>query len=358
MIQIQDNLDDDAWRAALALLPVECRDVYLTPEFYRLQVADQRGEPLASFISYGEKRLLILGLRSPIPSRLGLDAAAGHWDLQSGMGFGSVAASPEAEADPEFLQAAWTKWTDRRFEEGMVAAFFRLHPLLDDARWLPPGAEVRAFRKTAYADLTGGVEAAWLSSAHAHRKQVNKGKRAELQVIWDAPRDWDELENFYKSEMRRIGAWADAFYSPEYFALQRNFPGAQLACIREGDRLVAASVFLFGPRWGHYHISARSADSAPYTHNCILQAALERVAQLGLSGMHLGGGTTTAPDDSHLKFKQNVGSTLVDYRIALVIANPGLYAGLRKAWVDKAGQQPSWLMAYQQPLPEGSKINA
>lgn len=346
MLEVRDHLDTKAWNDALASFPKECRDVNVTPEFHRIQVADGRGEPVCTYIADGDKRLLIPGLRLPVPADLG---AARAWDLQSAMGFGGLVATPTA--DDEFIARAWAEWKRIRAAEGMVAAFFRMHPLLDDLRWLPPDARVRAFRKLAYADLTDGLEAAWMNADPAHRRQVKKGRRADLVVRWNDSRDLDEFEDFYNAVMRRKNAWADAFVSHEHFTLLRSLPGASLAAVREGDELAAAIMFIFGPCWVHYHQSVRAEDSPVYAHNCIVQAAIERAAEMGLQGVLLGGGITTALDDPLLVFKRRAGFRLLDYNIALVVADQDTYDDLHRAWAAKAGHEPSWLMSYRQPLP-------
>ena len=138
--------------------------------------------------------------------------------------------------------------------------------------------------------------------------------------------------------------------------LQHSFGGsrdhvAKLACIRQKGELAAAAVFMFGPRWGHYHLSARRPDAGNHLTNCLLQDALERAAELGLLGMHLGGGRSGDPRDNLLMFKKSIGGQLLDYNVALVIANFEVYRRLCLDWEKETGWQPQWLLGYRQPRP-------
>ena len=349
MACVSSRLDNYSWGNALSRLSLPCRDVYFTPAYHELHVANGDGEAFCTSVSEGGAVLLVPGLRTPISvSRRGYTSS--YSDVQSCNGYGGPLASQDATHD--FLEEAWAEWRRRCSAEGIVAAFFRLHPVLDNKRWLPADTRVVLDRQTVLVDLTDGLEAAWQRTDPRHRNMVRKGKRENACVRWDDPNGWDEFESLYQEAMARLEAPQSLRFSPAYFAGLRDLAGAELACVRTGGKLDAAAVFMFGPCWSHYHLSARRADSGNHLTNCILQAAIERTAQRGLSGVHLGGGRSRDPLDRLLKFKLSLGGRLLDFRVALVIADADAYNDFCRQWADEVGAMPEWLMGYRQPKPK------
>src|SRR4051812_33412043 len=118
-MRMTTQLTNAAWKQALDALPPPCRDVYFTPEYYDLHVANGEGVAVCSLVQEGNAVLLVPGLR------VAIDGKPGLFDLQTCNGYGGPVASPEA--DEAFLARAWELWRSAMAAEGIVAAFFRLH---------------------------------------------------------------------------------------------------------------------------------------------------------------------------------------------------------------------------------------
>ena len=341
------------WSAVLRSLAPSSRDIYFTPEYHNLHQLNGDGEAFSSIAQEGSKTLIVAGMRSRIDETA--ESCNKSWDLETCNGYGGPVASPDA--DREFLAQAWEEWKGACRRAGMVAAFFRLHPLLNNALLLPADAEVRAERKTVFVDLSEGAGKPWRAACSQHRNMVNKGAREGVTVRWNEPADWDAFAPLYAEAMLRVNAPGRLRFSQQYFRNLRSLPGVELAAVRRGTSLASGAVFLSGELWGHYHLSARSADSPNYLMNCILQTAFERAAANGLQGMHLGGGKTAVPEDSLLKFKAASGGQLLDFCVALVVANRKAFDGLCERWKRQTGSSPSWLLGYRQPLSGPSGTN-
>ena len=348
-MRIETFSDFAIWNEALAELPVPCRDVYFTPEYHHLHTANGDGEAYCAAVSEDRSRLLVPGLRVPITFGPGALRRKALWDVQTCNGYGGPLVSPDVT--PDFLKRAWEAWRRDSAAHGVVAAFLRLHPLLNNSAWLPADARVIEDRKTVFVDLQQGAQTAWARASSRHRNMVNKGRRENVQIIWDDPNGWEAFEKLYGEAMERLNAPPALRFSPAYFAALRNLPCAELACVRRRGELAAAAVFMFGPRWGHYHLSARQPDAGNHLTNCLLQDAFERAAKYGLEGIHLGGGRSAAPGDSLLMFKRNLGGQLIDFKVALVIVDMDVYRQLCLAWAEETGRQPQWLLGYRQPRP-------
>jgi hypothetical protein len=343
------SLSADDWSRALATLPPDLRDVYFTPQYHQLHEANGDGEAWCTAHADGDALLLVPGLRVPIA------ALPGRFDLQTCNGYGGPLLHGPGDEAPR--EAAWSAWRDEAAASGIVAALFRLHPLVCNHGALPRDARVIDDRMTVYIPLSGGLADAWQNADSRHRNMVNRARRDGSAVVWN-PGGWDEFERLYGEAMARLQAPPALRFGPRYFAGLRSWDSCELATLSDAGGIVAASVFLWGSRHGHYHLSARRGDAPNYALNFILQAGLERARERGLAGLHLGGGTTSAPDNPLLRFKRSLGGNLLPYRVARVIADPAAFAELTDAWRREAGHDPGWLLGYRQPLPARTKEQA
>jgi Acetyltransferase (GNAT) domain len=350
-VKVKTDLQPAEWSAVLNTLPLASRDVYFTPEYHALSKANGEGQPFAGIAFRGSSTLLVTGMRSMV-CQTGKSPAS-LWDMQTPNGYGGPVAC--GDWDDELSSRAWEEWKGACRDLGMVAAFFRLHPLLHNELLLPADAEVKVDRKTVFVDLSKGIEGPWRAAQGQHRNMVSKGKREGVTIRWNEPSDWSSFQELYDVTMRRMNAPDRLRFSKSYFEMLQLVPGAELAGVRQGTELVSGAIFLFGKLWGHYHLSARSVASANHLTNCILQDAFERAVERGVLGMHLGGGRTSLPDDSLLKFKASTGGSLVDFKTALVIANRQAFDSLCREWRQKTGLRPEWMLGYRQPYPESAQ---
>ena len=319
---------DDAWQAVLD----PTTDVYFGPAYHALHQTSS-STPCCFTLVDGSNQLLVAGMRTTID---GSDA----FDLQTCNGYGG----PLARGDSKFLAEAWAAWKLAAKRERIVAALFRLHPLLDQRPWLPPDATVRHERETVFVDLTDGLEAAWNRADGRHRNMVQRARREGASVQSD-PAGWPAFITLYRAAMDRLGAAESLRFSDTYFSRLCAHGSVELLSLSDARGVASAAVMLWGPQWGHYHLAARRHDAPNYAANLVLQVAIERAQQRGLSGIHLGGGTTNASDDSLLRFKRSLGGRAQPFHVARVIADPEAFEAL----VARRGGSPTWLLGYRQP---------
>jgi hypothetical protein len=341
-MRVEMDLAAGAWDDALARLPPAARDVYFTPAYHALHAESGDGLPVCARVEEAAASLLVPGLR------VAIEGTTRH-DLQTCNGYGGPLAGEEAER--RFLEEAWAAWRSAAARSGLVAAFFRLHPLLGNERWLPADARVVTDRVTVALDLTAGVAALWDGARPRHRRKVRSARRDGWAVRWDRPEDWAAFPALYAGAVERLKGPERLRFPAPYFEALARLPGAQLAALRDGQGLAAAAVFLAGPLWYHYHLSARRPGTGNDLTSLLLQEGLERAAGEGRQSMHVGGGRTSSADDSLLAFKQSLGGTLLEFKVALVVADAEAYAGLLQAWQAGAGRAPEWLLGYRQPRP-------
>lgn len=334
------DLQAAAWDEALAGLPGG-DDVYFGHGYHLLH-AGPEVNPECVMVEEDGRRLVVPGLRRPVPGHVALG------DLQTCNGYGGPLAS--ADLDPERCDRLWRRYREAAAADSLVAAFFRLHPLLGNERWLPSDARVVEDRQTVLVDLAQGLEPAWWAADSRFRNKVTRARRDGLAVRWDQAEDWPAFESLYADAMERLRAVETLRFQPVYFERLRQLPAAHLGTVRDGAGLLAGVVFLEGPRWSHYHLGARRADAQNHVMTFLVHAAMARAASARLAAVHLGGGATCAPDDSLLRWKRRFSATRLSFKVGLVVVNPDAFARLTWAWEAQTGRPPRWLLGYRQPV--------
>lgn len=328
---------DPVWDIHADSLSGASADPYFSAAYHHLHELCGEGAAIAVAAGDSDTTLLIPGMRVPIPG-------TGRWDLQSCNGYGGPLTSEDA--NPAVLARAWREWADWSRSAGGVAAFFRLHPLVDNARWLPPDAVVREDRRTVYVSLRDGPDKAFARATSRHRNMVSRGGRMAPLPEWNGADAWDAFPVMYRTAMDRLRAPSRLQFGSSYFARLRSIPAAQIVSLQDESGIAAAAVFLLGSQWGHYHLSARRADAPNFTGNVLLQAGLERAAALGLQGLHLGGGITPDENDQLLRFKQSLGGEMLHFRTARVIADTAAFESM----AARAGSNADgWMLPYRHP---------
>lgn len=346
-IEILDALTDSrAWHGLLERVPAGLRDIYFRPEYAALHCFDEGSRALLFAYERGPELWLYPFLLQPIEPIGGVPAHGEWFDIESPYGYGGPLASTE---DREFLDHAHRAFAGWCIEAKVVAEFVRLHPLLRTERWVDPQMELVYDRETVSLDLKGFDRLA-LAELPFDKMTRYMLRRAEgLEVSFEAcpsEETFGQFVRLYEETMRRLGADDYYYFSEDYFSGLRRLVcarGCMLAARDEGE-CAAAALFLKGETRLHYHLSASHPERRPpgATNRLIYEAA-RLGSREGLDALHLGGGITTAEDDSLLKFKRRMGTSAHAFYIGRRIHSPAVYAALKEAW---ARAYPSLIHRY------------
>jgi serine/alanine adding enzyme len=244
---------------------------------------------------------------------------ADGWDASSAYGYGGPVGSGRGAAA---FGAALDAWA---LENGVVATFLRLHPLLDNASAIPPSAERVTLGATVAWDTAPGRDL--LAAMHPHhRRAVRRARRAGVDVaVIPEPDHLGGFRRLYETTMRRQRAAPSYFFPDAYWdalAAERRSLGLVTVEARIGGELVAALLCLSGGPWLHYHLGA-SADAARTVgaSNLCFLAAAQWGQSRGLTRFHLGGGVGGASDSSLFVFKHRYdpGSPPLPFSIAKLV---------------------------------------
>jgi serine/alanine adding enzyme len=345
--QCCDLADDAAWREALAEFAPQ-DDIYFSPDYLAAYEARADGKVECLIVRQGDSVMLLPYLIYPIPEHAGL------FDIQGAYGYGGPLVK---NPNPGFLKSSWSLIREHWQEKSVVAAFLRCHPMLENAGLFDDEWDVVFDRPTVSVDLADGVEEAFAGPhARKHRRDVTGAQRAGAvtDLLPCTPDTLDRFARMYWETMTRLGAGSDYFFSRIYFkTLAERFAHdisiAEVRTPADGRTLSMALIF-WGPRWAHYHLGGRSpTEGNRNTFHLLLQSVAEEAVRRGLVALHLGGGRTSAPDDSLLAFKKRIGNIEQRFHTARLVVHSDRYNDLVRKWCAKHPEaKPAWFLAYRQ----------
>ena len=277
---------DAAWTDALSRLR---HDVYHLPEYVRLDAGLSLGTPAAfRYDEAGHVLLLPLVLRD-VPDTDLRDAVSPY-------GYPGPVSDTD---DAAFWVRACHAMTELFCAQGIVTVFARLHPLLPaPAAAMADAGTVVHHGETVSVDLTLSLEEIWQQTHRTHRNQINKAKRAGVEIVID---DWDRFDEWigiYHATMRRVGAAEFYFFTPEHFHRLRAALGERvhLAGAVAGGELLGGNLFFEYDGIMHTHLQA-TRDGNTYHADKLLYDEVRRWGRdRGNTTYHLGGGVGGAAD--------------------------------------------------------------
>jgi lipid II:glycine glycyltransferase (peptidoglycan interpeptide bridge formation enzyme) len=174
--------------------------------------------------------------------------------------FGSVSGEP----DPTFPLRACEAFATTLRDAGIVSAYVRLHPLLPTPlSALKIVGEVVEQGDSLSIDLSITPDEMWAQTRHAHRRSINRARRAGYQVRID--QEWTRFDEFidaYGQSMERLGATEFWRLPRAYFhELRRALDGHIHLCVAEvGGAFTAAAVLTECDGIAEYHMSGTMDD--------------------------------------------------------------------------------------------------
>jgi hypothetical protein len=211
----------------------------------------------------------------------------GIYDLTTPYGYGGAFTWGSPPVD--IFWRAWEAWIERT---GIVCAFVRLSLFPDQLASFRGTVEESSLNVVCPLDLD--PSAIWTGYEHKVRKNVNKARRAGLEVIVDL--DGEHLEDFlqiYRSTMERRNAGAEYYFPPEFFRrLIRNLAGqfAFFHVLWDG-RVVSTELVLSSVDHLYSFLGGTLTEAFDLRPNDLLKhAVIEWGRDLGKKAYILGGG--------------------------------------------------------------------
>jgi hypothetical protein len=343
------------WLAAWEALPVERRDVYFHPGYLEALEMIGRGRATCAMAAAGDARWLYPFLEVPIDSN-----AAGReiFDIQSGYGYGGPVVNAAGELS-SFIHDVWEQFDTWSAAEGIVAEFVRFHPLLDNRRWAPRAMSIVHNRTTVVADAQSYPDAVWKDpqfrvQRHMVRRAEREGYSFEI-LPFDGDLRW--FSDLYDLTHERLAGGSETRFPLEYFeALRDQFRGrAWLGVVREQSEILVAALVLNSEAFAHCHLMGyRRARLTNGSTNLVYHGIYLEAARRGLSLVHMGGGTSGAPDDALLKFKSSLSPLMREFFIGKLVRDENAWLALERQ-CRAAGRErpPGFFLFYRAEVPLG-----
>jgi hypothetical protein len=335
MLRILDASEDaSAWNAQLAKLHESLRDIYFGPHYAALHAFEIGSRALLMVFEASAQVWLYPFIIRPVPVLRDYELENTWFDLESPYGYGGPLSNSD---DAHFLRAAHQAFENWCAEQRVVTEFVRLHPLLRNDHWLDPQVELVYDRSTVSLNLAGisQLEIGKLPISKMSRYMIRRAMQSDVQVESVSIKDnFDKFVTLYKETMARRGASELYYFNDRYFAGLRDLAehnGWLLVAKREG-RWLGAGLFLRGTKYLHYHLSASTEERQNGATNLLLYEAAAIGSRHGLSQLHLGGGRTSAAQDSLLEFKKSMATDCHSFQIGKRIHDREVYAMLKDAW--------------------------
>jgi hypothetical protein len=299
------------------------------------------GEPTLFAYTRGEHHVLQPYLRR---------AVGGHWDLASPYGYAGPLCGPPADpADARALiEEYWAE--ERRYcaAAGIVSAFVRFHPLLENHRLAPAAEPPEARRDVVVVELAAAAERPVIRSRPArYLRAARRDGRFEI-AQGEGPDHLSALADLYRVTMVRVGARPEYRFSDEFLGRCASGLGTAAGAVfvaREASsaQAVAALLVLRRGRFLTAFLSGSRPQLAGQVANLMLLVAAEDWGRtMGCDLFNLGGGHRSG-DDGIFRFKRQLsGITRPFYTLGRVYL-PGVY---RDLIAERGAAEPGFFPAY------------
>jgi hypothetical protein len=349
--------DDAAWGDYLQALR---HDVYHTAGYHLFEQRRGSGDPRIVVAQTSKARLVWPYLLRGIDVG---DGATGLTDITSAYGYSGPLAGGEG-VDEEFLRTAWRQVRAVWQEHGVVSAFTRFHPLLDNrllAQVFAPadgdGPDgVLDVGETVSIDCTEPDDVAMSGYARPLRKRLENAALLGYKTQEDV--DWNDLEEFirvYSESMDRNAAQEFYRFTADDFSfLHRALPGrVHLLLTRAGDEVVAGGIFTESSGIVQSHLMGTATAHLPTSPGkALLDGGRRWARDRGYDVLHLGGGRG-GRHDSLFRFKREFSRRRHVFAVGRWIIDPAAYAELRRRH-DPQEQQDAgpggYFPAYRAPV--------
>jgi CelD/BcsL family acetyltransferase involved in cellulose biosynthesis len=301
--------------------------VYHTREYHQLSGFGQSGEPQA-FVYEEEDRVFVWPyILSPIPE------AAGHCDVSSVYGYPGPVSSP----GPEFVARAWRELCDHWKQQGVVSAFTRFNPLLENHSILahiPQAAEgVRAHGPTVSMDLTLPEEEQVRLYSKTLRQAIRKARKEGAITIQDE--SWSHSDDFlelYTETMIRLGSQQDYLVDRAWVERFRAALGdhAHLFVTKIEGNVAAAMIAIAYPPFLHFHLlGSREEYSRLSPSKVLLDDYRSWGTRQGYKLVHMGGGVGGNTDELY-QFKRRFSPRILTFHTGRWILNQPRFDELKQ----------------------------
>lgn len=319
-----------SWNKYLLSFNDDQKDIYFTEEYVKLYETEK---DISECFIYQDGNSIYL---FPYLKREHSLFGERFFDFETQYGYGGPIANTN---DTLFLQKAQSEFASYCYNNNFIAGFVRFHPLLENDIFFGDVGRVIQDRQTIAIDLTLTEADIWEKEIHSkHRNVIRKAESSGLNFEVDSDYKYmDDFVRLYEGTMNKVEADNYYFFDSNYYQrLVKNLKDSFLGVVKYDDKIVSAAIFFHSRKYGHYHLSGSDGGYLNlYPNNFLLYKVALHMKGLGLEKFHLGGGSSSDPNNSLLKFKERFSKNRYWFRIGKAIFQPEKYNYICDEWVKR-----------------------
>lgn len=321
----------ESWNEVLERIDPLRRDLYFTEEYVKLYASE--GVEARCFIREEHDSLYLLPYL--VHPNLYLD---GRNDMATPYGYGGPISNSD---DPGFIARSNEAFCSAMAQDGAISGFVRCHPLLVTQSRLDERWDVRFDRGTVGVDLSGGPDDLW--TGQLSRKARNRVRRADAAgvelIVCEDLCLMEQFKSLYYHAMDVVKAAPFYYFTQEYFDAIRSGLGGRCVIMFASlnGEIIAGMMLLMDHLHAHAHLSGSRVEHRDVAPNdFVAYHAMLYAQQHGCKRFHFGGGATSRPDDTLLRFKRSFSPDSFDFYTARTIFDRAAYDEAMRLWASEA----------------------
>ena len=302
-------------------------DFYHTRSYHSMET-EGSGDTALLFVSYANEEFIAL------PLVLREIVGTSYFDCTSVYGYCGPVSNATLEDGASLLIQVFQNQLLKFFrKKNIVAAFSRLHPMIETHKVFDSFGKLSAVNKTVAIDLRFSLEEQRRQYRKSNKSEINQLRNKKGYTVKEAETE-EEIEAFvhiYNETMKRVNAADYYFFETHYFhkMLQNpNYEATILLAIKDSE-ITAGAIFTVTHKVMQYHLAGTKEEYIYDTPmKLILDEARLRGHRLQLDFLHLGGGVGGSDDDSLFRFKSGFSKQFFQFSTWQLIVNEEAYKEL------------------------------
>lgn len=258
-----------------------------------------------------------------------------YYDLTAPYGYGGpliITKTESKEKINESLKEFLEEYKNYALKNNYVCEFIRFHPIFENWKFFNKILDVEYTNDVVVVDLTKDLKEIWKGIKKGHKYNIKKSLKASCKIksiTNPFKKDIDTFINIYNHAMDRNKAEKKYYFSMEFINDQFNLLNAILIEVIYKDSVIGTSLFIYGDKIVHYHLSGASYDfKGVYPTDLILWEAIKWAKKNNFKYLHLGGGRGV--NDSLFKFKRGFSDIIKQFNIGKLIFDANIYNKLSR----------------------------
>lgn len=323
------------WQSLWDRLPHDLRDVHYTPAYGRVQ--EVLGGSARCMVYEWDGWFVMQPFMLRDINLIGSPTI--YRDIASMYGHGGplcTMRSTSSNALMEWCEIEFARW---RADHKVVSEFCALHPMMvkDQDRLIHADAQVREVRQTVVMRVDW-ADSEIIAGMRSDRRQ--NLEKADVDVGPSRSGLFSFAQLYYQT-VERHKARDKWWFRVEYFQAHESELRDRMLAVDATTRglarnAVSASLLLFGHHHAHYQFTGNADDVPRGANDKLIMEAARLARRAGCTWLLLGGGTTSAPDDSLLQFKAGFSKHRAPARVYTRVFDADAYARLCR----EAGRDP------------------